>query len=346
MKKAAWLFSSLLAALPAAAQTWTGAGADNNWSTGANWSGGAAPASAPSTRLTFSGPTSRVSPVVDVPWTVNQLDFQSWYTLSGQPITMDGPSARISESFGETSIRNPIVLMVATTISSTNGTAILNGPISGPGALSFAGDGGALLSGTETFTGGITVASHVAFAGAMPGPVRVVAPGTFGGSGTITGPVVVNGGFLFSDAPLSTGGLTVAPGAGLVEFINGTGPGQSGNLSVTGAVDVAGAGLSLTGLYQPRQGDVFTVVTNDGVDPIAGTFAFLPEGAVIVFKGARLQISYVGGTGNDITLTVIAAAVTPESVPTLSEWALILLAAIVAGIGMMHPAARSARKRE
>src|SRR5437016_125915 len=57
---------SLLAlARPAAAQfTWTGNGADNNWSTAANWSGGV-PVSGSGTSITFAG-SNRLSPVQDI----------------------------------------------------------------------------------------------------------------------------------------------------------------------------------------------------------------------------------------------------------------------------------------
>jgi hypothetical protein len=44
----------------------------------------------------------------------------------------------------------------------------------------------------------------------------------------------------------------------------------------------------------------------------------------------------VGGTGNDVTLSATAAATAPLQVPTLSQWALILLASVVAGVGVVR----------
>jgi hypothetical protein len=68
----------MLAALPAAAQFfWTGAGPNANWSTGANWSGGVAPPSSPSTQLDFGGLLAPLTTFVDAPWTVNRLTFNS-----------------------------------------------------------------------------------------------------------------------------------------------------------------------------------------------------------------------------------------------------------------------------
>ena len=52
-------------------------------------------------------------------------------------------------------------------------------------------------------------------------------------------------------------------------------------------------------------GTVFTVIKNDGSQPIAGAFGDLGEGAIISAGGNNLQASYSGGDGNDLTLTVV-----------------------------------------
>ena len=75
--------------------------------------------------------------------------------------------------------------------------------------------------------------------------------------------------------------------------------------------------------------------------PWGGTFAGLPEGATVTFNGVPLRISYRGGTSlNDVTLSVAAATpaapILTLAVPTLSEGALILLAALVLGIGLLR----------
>ncbi len=87
---------------------------------------------------------------------------------------------------------------------------------------------------------------------------------------------------------------------------------QYDQTNVTGTVTIAGGTLTLAGAYAPFSGNTFVIVANDGADAVTGTFAGLPEGATIVFNGATLQISYVGGTGNDITLTALA--------PTSTTW--------------------------
>ena len=115
---------------------------------------------------------------------------------------------------------------------------------------------------------------------------------------------------------------------------------QYDQTNVTGTVNVSGATLTLAGAYAPQPGDTFTIVANDGADAVTGTFAGLPEGATVAFNGAQLRISYAGGTGNDIVLTAQAAAAAAVPVPTLSEWATILLALGLAFLGarrLRHP---------
>ena len=49
---------------------------------------------------------------------------------------------------------------------------------------------------------------------------------------------------------------------------------------------------------------VLTIINNTATTPIAGTFTNLPEGAQ-VFGRRAFQVSYKGGDGNDLTLTVV-----------------------------------------
>jgi hypothetical protein len=51
-------------------------------------------------------------------------------------------------------------------------------------------------------------------------------------------------------------------------------------------------------------GNQYTIVRNDGTDPILGNFSGLPEGTVFKLpSGAAFRISYQGGDGNDVVLT-------------------------------------------
>ena len=51
-------------------------------------------------------------------------------------------------------------------------------------------------------------------------------------------------------------------------------------------------------------GTVFTVVDNTSASPILGQFSNLPDGLVFASNGTSFKVSYTGGTGNDLTLTV------------------------------------------
>jgi CSLREA domain-containing protein len=86
-------------------------------------------------------------------------------------------------------------------------------------------------------------------------------------------------------------------------------------LNVAGLVDLNGASLWLSGTYTPVAGDSFTIVNNDAGDALTGTFNGLAEGAVIPnFLGSPLgaKITYGGGDGNDVVLTVVAPQIAVE----------------------------------
>lgn len=66
--------------------------------------------------------------------------------------------------------------------------------------------------------------------------------------------------------------------------------------------------LNLAGTtYAGSAGNTFTILANDGNAAISSRFQDLPEGAYLVWPGnsaLAAKISYVGGTGNDVTLTL------------------------------------------
>jgi RHS repeat-associated protein len=109
-----------------------------------------------------------------------------------------------------------------------------------------------------------------------------------------------------TDATVDT--VSFAAGAKLAIRIDGTtADTEYSQLSVAGAVDLTGAVLALSGSHSPAIGEQFTIVNNLGTDPVIGTFAGLPEGAVIsnfLGSGRTAVISYEGGDGNDVVLTV------------------------------------------
>ena len=57
--------------------------------------------------------------------------------------------------------------------------------------------------------------------------------------------------------------------------------------------------------FTPTLGTTFTIINNEGGSAVSGTFAGLAEGAVFAAGGQLYKISYVGGDGNDVTLTSV-----------------------------------------
>ena len=51
-------------------------------------------------------------------------------------------------------------------------------------------------------------------------------------------------------------------------------------------------------------GTIFTAIDNNAATPIAGTFANLADGSTFTVGSNTYLVSYEGGTGNDLTLTV------------------------------------------
>jgi autotransporter-associated beta strand protein len=124
--------------------------------------------------------------------------------------------------------------------------------------------------------------------------------------GAITSP---GGAYLISPAgqgvgKLHTGSLSSMTGDVFTFDLNGKRPTQSDSIAVTGTVDLSGAGaLDVRLNYVPKRGHKFTLIENDGTDPVIGRFAGAEDGALIWIDSHRFRISYTGGDGNDVTLT-------------------------------------------
>lgn len=84
-------------------------------------------------------------------------------------------------------------------------------------------------------------------------------------------------------------------------------------LNLAGAINLTGVDLALSGNLVPSNGQSFTVVNNDGTEPVVGTFNGLPEGSVIhnfFASGYDAFITYAGGNGNDVVLTAFTVTKT------------------------------------
>lgn len=217
-------------------------------------------------------------------------------------------------------------LTVGTTnLNTTFAGTILDGSESKPppGSLIKAGTGVLTLAGANTYSGGTTVKA---------GTLLVA---TLGGSGTGSGAVLVDGGTLGGGGVIA-GAVTVGTNFGLGSFLAPSkGAKKPTTLTIqdslilnddstyiykletkravsdeviANAVAInGGARFSLrpSGTTALTLGQVFMVIDNTADSPIFGTFHNLANGKIIILNGSKLQASYTGGNGNDLTLTVV-----------------------------------------
>jgi hypothetical protein len=90
--------------------------------------------------------------------------------------------------------------------------------------------------------------------------------------------------------------------------LNGTNVGEYGRLISSGDVTLTGGSLSASPGFNPQPGQVFTIVDKTSPGPITtvpgyNTAVFGPEGTITTLNGMPFRLSYVGGDGNDLTLT-------------------------------------------
>jgi hypothetical protein len=109
-------------------------------------------------------------------------------------------------------------------------------------------------------------------------------------------------------------------GSALNVNLRGTAPGGGSTgydqLVVAGSVSLNNAALNLavTSPFVPTIGSSFTIIDNDSTDPVNGIFNGLAEGATVTVGATNFRISYVGGTGNDVVLTVpVLDAIAPTA---------------------------------
>lgn len=77
-------------------------------------------------------------------------------------------------------------------------------------------------------------------------------------------------------------------------------------LVVAGNVYLGGRLILDINSFIPEPGDSFTIIDKAGVAPVVGHFQGLPEGSTFFVGDYELQITYQGGTGNDVVLSMAA----------------------------------------
>ncbi len=223
-----------------------------------------------------------------------------------------------------TVIVGPSMLSVGSNNLSTSFAGVFEESQFGPGSLKKVGRGTLTLENANTYTGGTIVGAGVMLAnnsiGSATGTGTVqVSAGTLGGSGTISGAVVMGTGtgraFLApghgSNSPEKLtilGSLTFNADSTYTYAFKAKGKKAKNDRVVTNGVTInSGASFNLSGTAQGTlpEGTVYPVITNTAATPIAGTFSNLPDGGIVNVNGNNLQADYEGGDGNDLTFTVV-----------------------------------------
>jgi hypothetical protein len=186
---------------------------------------------------------------------------------------------------------------------SGGGRTITSNTLSNAGAFNLTGTNMTLDNsfGSVTNSGTMTLGAGTTLTQGINGTLNNM--GTLAGGGILAGRLSGSGTVSPGSSP---GRLTVngdATFGGFVAELNGLTAGtQYDQLVVNGAVTLSGPLTASLG-FGPAYGGGFTIIDNDGTDPINGTFA---GGPIQTIGGVPFAISYTGGTGNDVVLTPVA----------------------------------------
>jgi hypothetical protein len=315
---------------PAAAATRQWSGAVNNlWSVGGNWVGGIAPVNGDA--LVF--PTVVQNPAMN---DIVGLALQSvtitahTFQLDGNGVTLTGGitkttccglmlwnlpitlAASQSVAGGRYTFTAPIDLNGHTLTLSTSDNTTISGSVIGTGDVIF--DGATLtVTGPLSFNGTLDLrAGTASLRNTVAGPTIANATIVIGdgslAAATLTSSTLSPGTNATVKAIFSTGAFSMTGGTARFELNTSTPGTGHDQLVVSGSVALDNPTLDVqlpNGL--PPAGTSFVIIDNDGVDAVVGTFSGLIQGATFSVAGVQFQISYTGGSGNDVVVTVVSS---------------------------------------
>jgi fibronectin-binding autotransporter adhesin len=229
-----------------------------------------------------------------------------------EPLTLAGILKRNNSGAPASTWNGPISLQGVAIVLLDTLPMTINGVVSGSGSLTKSGSGALTLTANNTYSGATVVnAGELSINGAQSQNIVQLTAGTLGGTGVV-GQVFASGVATKRVEPghsigiLTTSNILFNSFTAFAVDLNGTVPGVSHDqLNVRGTISLGNSRLDPIPGPSLAAGQVLRVINNDGTDAITGRFANLPEGgSITATNGMQLRITYVGGDGNDVELTV------------------------------------------
>ncbi len=247
----------------------------------------------------------------------------STVTLGGTIVSGGAFNIGAAGNTGVVTIADGTQLILNSAVASTiaNPIAITG---AGPGTLGLLGTGTLTLS-ADSLTG--TTGASISVINGTLNVTGKIANATTATNGTITGAggtignLTVATGTVAPGGTLNTAAVTLNAATNYSAAVLSTT--TASNLKTASAINLGGATLSLPSVAAGLGvGDTFTIINNTAVSGlVTGTFANQPEGSSISALDAlgntvTFAVSYVGGTGNDVTLTVTNVSIAnPSAIP-------------------------------
>ena len=197
-----------------------------------------------------------------------------------------------------------------------------SGSIRGSGGVTKRGDSTWTLRGASSYTGNTTVREGTLIINGTvttSPQVEVMNGATLSGVGHVQGVTLHTGGTLKPGTEIGSlyihGPVSLTGGRLEIELGVLAGNSVSDQIITSQRPDLSGCLLAVYPTVVPASGDSWVIVDNMSTEPVMGTFNGLPEGAYVVGSGLVFQISYMGGTGNDVSLRRVPAPASTLEMP-------------------------------
>jgi YVTN family beta-propeller protein len=238
-----------------------------------------------------SGPNMIVPVTQGTPFiTSGDADLTMWGF--GNYITFRGGRLQAANDFG--TARHVSLLGKEDFLDTQSFNVEIAGNIVNDGSLVKRGAGTLSLSGSSSHPHTRIEEGRLTVGWSHTGSIRIESAGTLAGTGVVGDVDAMQGTIspgVNGPGELQAGNVQMGPGHVLVVEINGVTPGLEHDRLVTSTVSLGDATLVLQPNGSMPPGAIFTIVTN-----ATGTFAGLPEGAVIQTAFGAFHITYLAGT--------------------------------------------------